>query len=166
MGARNRVGIGLSYRPATGYMGWRNWLFRIGPGLLKSLKIRTQDSRWLQRHSYIPEFLIIKTSIESDKFILNVKLNSKQLLQNCDGRQKKNKSFLISTKPLPSPWEGELYHTFTDMKLKIESFPKIENHWVLLKGRIKCFAIYTLGYVCMYVAMWSIGVQWQKWTLK
>jgi hypothetical protein len=30
MGARNRVGIGLSYRPAMpGYIGWRNWFLGI-----------------------------------------------------------------------------------------------------------------------------------------
>jgi hypothetical protein len=30
MGARNRVGIGLSYRPAKlQYIGWRNWFLEI-----------------------------------------------------------------------------------------------------------------------------------------
>jgi hypothetical protein len=29
MGARNRVGIGLSYRPARLYIGWRNRILRI-----------------------------------------------------------------------------------------------------------------------------------------
>ncbi len=40
MGARNRVGIGLSYRPATGYTAWRNWFLGIDSWVLKSLKIR------------------------------------------------------------------------------------------------------------------------------
>jgi hypothetical protein len=39
MGARNRVGIGLSYQP-PGYIAWRNWFLGINPWLLKILKIR------------------------------------------------------------------------------------------------------------------------------
>jgi hypothetical protein len=38
MGARNRVGIGLSYRPARLHR-----LAELFPGLLKSFKIRAQD---------------------------------------------------------------------------------------------------------------------------
>ncbi len=39
MGARNRVGIGLSNRPAR-LNSWRNQFFGIDLGLLKSLRIR------------------------------------------------------------------------------------------------------------------------------
>ncbi len=38
LGTRNRIGIGLSYRPAS-YIGWRNWFFGIDSWLLKSFKI-------------------------------------------------------------------------------------------------------------------------------
>ncbi len=38
MGARTRVGIGLSYRPARLHSQWRNWFFGIDSWLLKSLK--------------------------------------------------------------------------------------------------------------------------------
>jgi hypothetical protein len=41
MGARNRIGIGLSYRPARLQAGGIDSLESI-PGLLKSLKIRAQ----------------------------------------------------------------------------------------------------------------------------
>jgi hypothetical protein len=37
--ARNRVGIGLSYRP-PGYICWRNWFLESILELLKSIKIR------------------------------------------------------------------------------------------------------------------------------
>ncbi len=43
MGARNRVGIGLSYHPPC-YIGWRNRSFESIPGLLKSLKIPSLPS--------------------------------------------------------------------------------------------------------------------------
>ncbi len=45
MGARNRVGIWLSYRTASGYIGWRNRCsLESIPGLLKSLKIPSPSS--------------------------------------------------------------------------------------------------------------------------
>jgi hypothetical protein len=48
MGARNRVGIGLSYRPSASYVGGIDFLESIS-GLFKSSKIRAQQSTWAGR---------------------------------------------------------------------------------------------------------------------
>jgi len=42
MGATNQVGIGLSYRPPPGQIGWRNHSLESIPGLHERLKIRAQ----------------------------------------------------------------------------------------------------------------------------
>jgi hypothetical protein len=47
MGARNRVGIGLSYRSAAGYTAWQKWFLGIDLlGFSKSLIMRALACRY------------------------------------------------------------------------------------------------------------------------